>query len=59
MYELQSFMSRVVEKLIKFTNCQKIQQKLLGIELYSHGNINIADSSPITVCKKILFINNK
>lgn len=50
-------MSSVVKKLIKLINCQKMQLKLLGIELYSHGNIKIADNSPITVCNNLLLNN--
>lgn len=57
MYELHKLMSIVVEKPTKLHICQKMQAKLLGTELYSHGNTYIVDSKAMTVWKKKIVAN--
>lgn len=48
-YEVHKWISNVVDTPIKLVICQKMQHRLRGIELYSHGNINMADNRPMIV----------
>lgn len=48
-------MSKVVEKLMKFVNCQNKQHRLLGIALYSQGKTKMAERSPIIACKELKY----